>query len=147
VCPQEIQCEGLCIVGKKGEPVAIGNLERFVADWERENGTGALPPKADPTGKKVAVVGSGPAGLTVAGDLIAKGHEVTVFEAFHKSGGVLVYGIPEFRLPKDIVAQEVNFLERLGVGRISGRFYRGWRRPTGPVGCSREKSYRHLFCQ
>ena len=115
VCPQEIQCEGLCIVGKKGEPVAIGNLERFVADWERENGTGALPPKADPTGKKVAVVGSGPAGLTVAGDLIAKGHEVTVFEAFHKSGGVLVYGIPEFRLPKDIVAQEVNFLERLGV--------------------------------
>jgi len=115
VCPQEIQCEGMCIVGKKGEPVAIGNLERFVADWERENGTGALPPKADPTGKKVAVVGSGPAGLTVAGDLIAKGHEVTVFEAFHKSGGVLVYGIPEFRLPKDIVAQEVNFLERLGV--------------------------------
>jgi glutamate synthase (NADPH/NADH) small chain len=115
VCPQEIQCEGMCIVGKKGEPVAIGNLERFAADWERENGTGALPPKADPTGKKVAVVGSGPAGLTVAGDLIAKGHEVTVFEAFHKSGGVLVYGIPEFRLPKDIVAQEVNFLERLGV--------------------------------
>jgi glutamate synthase (NADPH/NADH) small chain len=115
VCPQEIQCEGLCIVGKKGEPVAIGNLERFVADWERENGTGALPPKADPTGKKVAVVGSGPAGLTVAGDLIAKGHEVTVFEAFHKPGGVLVYGIPEFRLPKEIVAQEVHFLERLGV--------------------------------
>jgi glutamate synthase (NADPH/NADH) small chain len=115
VCPQEIQCEGQCILGKKGEPVAIGNLERFVADWERENGTGALPPKADPTGKKVAVVGSGPAGLTVAGDLIAKGHEVTVFEAFHKPGGVLVYGIPEFRLPKDIVAQEVNFLERLGV--------------------------------
>jgi glutamate synthase (NADPH/NADH) small chain len=115
VCPQEIQCEGLCIVGKKGEPVAIGNLERFVADWERENGTGELPPKADSTGKKVAVVGSGPAGLTVAGDLIAKGHEVTVFEAFHKPGGVLIYGIPEFRLPKDIVAQEINFLERLGV--------------------------------
>jgi glutamate synthase (NADPH/NADH) small chain len=115
VCPQEIQCEGLCIVGKKGAPVAIGNLERFAADWERENGTGALPPTADPTGKKVAVVGSGPAGLTVAGDLIVKGHEVTVFEAFHKSGGVLVYGIPEFRLPKEIVAQEVHFLERLGV--------------------------------
>jgi glutamate synthase (NADPH/NADH) small chain len=115
VCPQEIQCEGKCILGKKGEPVAIGNLERFVADWERENGTGALPPKAASTGKKVAVVGSGPAGLTVAGDLIAKGHEVTVFEAFHKPGGVLVYGIPEFRLPKEIVAQEVNFLERLGV--------------------------------
>jgi glutamate synthase (NADPH/NADH) small chain len=115
VCPQEIQCEGLCIVGKKGDPVAIGNLERFAADWERENGTGALPPIADPTGKKVAVVGSGPAGLTVAGDLIAKGHAVTVFEAFHKPGGVLLYGIPEFRLPKEIVAQEVNFLERLGV--------------------------------
>ncbi|MGD8523773.1 MAG: NADPH-dependent glutamate synthase [Desulfobacterales bacterium] len=115
VCPQEIQCEGLCLVGKKGDPVAIGNLERFAADWERENGTGALPPIADPTGKKVAVVGSGPAGLTVAGDLIAKGHAVTVFEAFHKPGGVLLYGIPEFRLPKEIVAQEVNFLERLGV--------------------------------
>ena len=115
VCPQEIQCEGLCIIGKKGDPVAVGNLERFAADWERQNGTGELPPKADPTGKKVAVVGSGPAGLTVAGDLIAKGHEVTVFEAFHKPGGVLIYGIPEFRLPKEIVAQEVNFLERLGV--------------------------------
>jgi glutamate synthase (NADPH/NADH) small chain len=115
VCPQEIQCEGVCIVGKKGEPVAIGNLERFAADWERENGTGELPPKAEPTGKKIAVVGSGPAGLTVAGDMIVKGHEVTVFEAFHKPGGVLVYGIPEFRLPKAIVAQEVNFLERLGV--------------------------------
>jgi glutamate synthase (NADPH/NADH) small chain len=115
VCPQEIQCEGKCILAKKGEPVAIGNLERFVADWERENGTGALPPTAPSTGKKVAVVGSGPAGLTVAGDLIQKGHEVSVFEAFHKPGGVLLYGIPEFRLPKDIVAQEVNFLERLGV--------------------------------
>ena len=115
VCPQEIQCEGLCILAKKGDPVAIGNLERFVADWERENGTGALPPKADPTGKKVAVVGSGPSGLTVAGDLIVKGHDVTVLEAFHKPGGVLVYGIPEFRLPKAIVAQEINFLERLGV--------------------------------
>ena len=115
VCPQEIQCEGLCILAKKGDPVAIGNLERFAADWERDNGTGDLPPVADPTGKRVAVVGSGPSGLTVAGDLIAKGHEVTIFEAFHKPGGVLVYGIPEFRLPKDIVAQEVNFLERLGV--------------------------------
>jgi len=95
--------------------VAIGNLERFAADWERENGTGELPPTAESTGKKVAVVGSGPSGLTVAGDLIVKGHDVTVMEAFHKSGGVLVYGIPEFRLPKAIVAQEVNFLERLGV--------------------------------
>jgi glutamate synthase (NADPH/NADH) small chain len=115
VCPQEIQCEGRCIIGKKGDPVAIGNLERFAADWERENGSGELPPKADPTGKRVAVVGSGPAGLTVAGDLIAKGHDVTVFEAFHKPGGVLLYGIPEFRLSKEIVAQEINFLERLGV--------------------------------
>ncbi len=115
VCPQEIQCEGVCIVGKKGDPVAIGNLERFCADYEREYGTGELPPTAPSTGKKVAVVGSGPSGLTVAGDLIAKGHDVTVFEAFHKPGGVLIYGIPEFRLPKAIVAQEVNFLERLGV--------------------------------
>jgi glutamate synthase (NADPH/NADH) small chain len=115
VCPQEVQCEGKCIVGKKGEPVAIGNLERFCADYEREHGTGELPPKGPPTGKKVAVVGSGPSGLTVAGDLIVKGHDVTIFEAFHKAGGVLVYGIPEFRLPKAIVGQEVNFLERLGV--------------------------------
>ncbi len=115
VCPQEIQCEGLCVVGKKGEPVAIGNLERYAADYERENGTGELPPKESPTGKKVAVVGSGPSGLTVAGDLILKGHDVTILEAFHKPGGVLVYGIPEFRLPKEIVAQEVDFLARLGV--------------------------------
>lgn len=115
VCPQEAQCEGLCILGKKGDPVAIGNLERFVADYEREHGAGELPPKAASTGKKVAIVGSGPSGLTVAGDLIAKGHEVTIFEAFHKPGGVLVYGIPEFRLPKEIVYSEVNFLERLGV--------------------------------
>ncbi len=115
VCPQESQCEGLCILGKKGEPVAIGNLERFCADYEREHGSGELPPKAEISGKKVAVVGSGPSGLTVAGDLILKGHDVTIFEAFHKPGGVLVYGIPEFRLPKAIVAQEVNFLERLGV--------------------------------
>ena len=115
VCPQEIQCEGRCIVGKKGEPVAIGNLERFCADYERENGTGELPPTQAKTGKKVAVVGSGPSGLTVAGDLIQLGHDVTILEAFHKPGGVLVYGIPEFRLPKAIVAQEVNFLERLGV--------------------------------
>ena len=115
VCPQEIQCEGLCIVGKKGEPVAIGNLERFAADHERVHGTGELPPTAKPNGKKVAVVGSGPSGLTVAGDLIVKGYDVTILEAFHKPGGVLVYGIPEFRLPKAIVAQEINFLERLGV--------------------------------
>lgn len=115
VCPQEIQCEGVCVLAKKGDPVAIGSLERFAADQEREHGSGELPPKAESTGKKVAVVGSGPSGLTVAGDLILKGHDVTVFEAFHKSGGVLVYGIPEFRLPKDIVAQELHFLKRLGV--------------------------------
>ncbi len=115
VCPQEIQCEGKCILGKKEDPVAIGALERFVADRERNQGTGELPPKAAPTGKRVAVVGCGPSGLTVAGDLILKGHDVTIFEAFHKPGGVLVYGIPEFRLPKEIVYSEVNFLERLGV--------------------------------
>jgi glutamate synthase (NADPH/NADH) small chain len=114
VCPQEIQCEGKCIVGKKGEPVAIGNLERFAADYAREHGGGELPPVAPPTGKKIAVVGSGPSGLTVAGDLVLKGHDVTIMEAFHKPGGVLVYGIPEFRLPKDIVAQEVDFLAKLG---------------------------------
>jgi glutamate synthase (NADPH/NADH) small chain len=115
VCPQEIQCEGKCILGKKGEPVAIGNLERYCADYERQYGTGELPPKQPATGKRVAVIGSGPSGLTVAGDLIVKGHDVTIYEAFHKPGGVLIYGIPEFRLPKEIVAQEVNFLERLGV--------------------------------
>jgi glutamate synthase (NADPH/NADH) small chain len=115
VCPQEIQCEAKCILGRRGDPVAIGNLERFAADYERTQGSGVLPPKNVPTGKRVAVVGSGPSGLTVAGDLIVKGHEVTIFEAFHKPGGVLVYGIPEFRLPKEIVFSEVAFLERLGV--------------------------------
>ena len=115
VCPQEIQCEGLCVIGKKEEPVAIGNLERFAADHQRLHGRDILPPKADPTGKKVAVVGAGPAGLTVAGDLILKGHDVTVFEALHAPGGVLLYGIPEFRLPKEIVAHECKYLERLGV--------------------------------
>lgn len=115
VCPQEDQCEQLCILGKKGEPVAIGRLERFAADWERTKGQMILPKKPAPTGKKVGVVGSGPAGLTVAGDLILKGHDVTVFEALHKPGGVLVYGIPEFRLAKAIVEAEVNYLEQLGV--------------------------------
>ncbi|MGM0452312.1 MAG: NADPH-dependent glutamate synthase [Thermodesulfobacteriota bacterium] len=115
VCPQEIQCEGECILGKKDEPVAIGNLERFVADYARNEGAAELPEKAAPTGKKVAVVGSGPSGLTVAGDLLLKGHEVTMLEAFHKTGGVLVYGIPEFRLPKEIVASEVASLEKLGL--------------------------------
>lgn len=116
VCPQEIQCEGRCIVGKKEErPVAIGNLERFAADHARMSDNIGLPPKAEPTGKKVAVVGSGPSGLTVAGDLIVKGHAVTVLEAFHKPGGVLVYGIPEFRLPKEIVFYEIAQLEKMGV--------------------------------
>lgn len=115
VCPQEIQCEGRCILGKKGDPVAIGNLEKFAADYERMHGKGELPPRKGTTRKKVAVVGSGPSGLTVAGDLIVKGHDVTILEAFHKPGGVLVYGIPEFRLPKDVVFSEIAFLEKQGV--------------------------------
>ena len=114
VCPQEVQCEALCVRGKKAEPVAIGRLERFVADYERGTGEVSIPDKPIPTGKKVAVVGSGPSGLTVAGDLVQLGHEVTIFEALHKTGGVLVYGIPEFRLPKAIVAAEVDYLEKLG---------------------------------
>lgn len=115
VCPQEDQCEKICIVGKKDQPVAVGRLERFAADWERTKGEVTIPEKAPPTGKKVGVVGSGPASLTLAGDLILKGHEVTIFEALHKTGGVLIYGIPEFRLPKAIVQSEVNYLEKLGV--------------------------------
>jgi glutamate synthase (NADPH/NADH) small chain len=115
VCPQEEQCEIVCVLAKKFKPVAIGYLERFVADYERENNLVKLPDKAPDTGFKVAVVGSGPAGLTVAGDLILLGHQVTIFEALHKTGGVLVYGIPEFRLPKKIVQSECNYLAQLGV--------------------------------
>ncbi len=115
VCPQEDQCEKLCVRGKKSEPVAIGRLERFASDFERSQGKITIPEISPPTGKKVAVIGSGPSGLTVAGDLVKMGHEVTVFEALHKSGGVLVYGIPEFRLPKAIVEAEVAYLEKLGV--------------------------------
>ena len=115
VCPQEEQCESKCILGVKGEPVAIGRLERFAADFERKSGAVSLPELPAKTGKRVAVVGAGPAGLTVAGDLIRMGHDVTVFEALQEPGGVLIYGIPEFRLPKEIVKAEVSFLEQLGV--------------------------------
>ncbi len=115
VCPQESQCEGKCIRGIKGEPISIGKLERFVADWARENG---ITPKvtAEKKGKKVAVIGSGPAGLTCAGDLAKMGYDVTIFEALHEAGGVLVYGIPEFRLPKDaVVKKEIENVKALGV--------------------------------
>ena len=115
VCPQELQCEKVCILSKKGDSVAIGRLERFAADWERAQGEVSIPEKEASTGKRVAVVGSGPSGLTVAGDLILKGHDVNVFEAFQVPGGVLVYGIPEFRLPKAIVAAEVDYMKKLGV--------------------------------
>jgi glutamate synthase (NADPH/NADH) small chain len=115
VCPQESQCEGCCILEAKYQPIGIGYLERFVADYEREHGQFGLPAKAPPTGKRVAIVGSGPAGLSAAGDLIRWGHEVTVFEALHEIGGVLIYGIPEFRLPKEIVRHEVNVLRQMGV--------------------------------
>jgi glutamate synthase (NADPH/NADH) small chain len=115
VCPQEEQCEGSCSLVKKGGQIAIGRLERFLADWEAGQKEIRLPEMAPPTGRKIAVVGGGPAGLTVAGDLIKLGHSVTIFEALHKMGGVLVYGIPEFRLPKAIVKREVDYLMNLGV--------------------------------
>lgn len=115
VCPQEEQCEVKCVVGKKGEPVAIGRLERFAADYERST-IGIRTPEIKPkTNRKVAIVGSGPAGLSCAGDLIQQGHDVTVFEALHELGGVLIYGIPEFRLPKEIVKAEIDSLRKLGV--------------------------------
>lgn len=116
VCPQETQCEDLCAMKKAtGVPVAIGNLERFASDFERLSGSVNIPPLPPPSGKKVAVIGAGPAGLTVAGDLAKLGHKVMVFEALHESGGVLIYGIPEFRLPKAILKAEVDYLKRLGV--------------------------------
>ena len=115
VCPQEEQCEKMCILGKKGAPIAIGRLERFLADWEAAEGKSEVPDMAPKTGKKVAIVGSGPSGITVANDLIIRGHEVTVFEALHECGGVLAYGIPEFRLPKAIVRREVEYVRSLGV--------------------------------
>ncbi len=119
VCPQEDQCEGVCALLKKGGELAIGRVERFLADWEVEQGDLALPEIPPATGKKVAVIGGGPAGLTVAGDLIKLGHAVTIFEALHEMGGVLIYGIPEFRLPKAIVRREVEYLEKLGVEMIT----------------------------
>ncbi|MCF0258219.1 MAG: NADPH-dependent glutamate synthase [Erysipelotrichaceae bacterium] len=118
VCPQESQCEAKCVRGIKGEPVGIGRLERFVADYMREKGE-AKPEKAEPNGKKVAIVGAGPAGLTAAGDLAKLGYEVTVFEALHVAGGVLMYGIPEFRLPKAIVQHEIDKLKDMGVEIIT----------------------------
>ena len=115
VCPQEEQCEGACVLGRRGAPLAIGHLERFVADYERATGQLGLPALAPATGRRVAIVGSGPAGLAAAGDLVQRGHGVRVFEALHEIGGVLLYGIPEFRLPKEIVKGEVENLRRMGV--------------------------------
>ena len=115
VCPQESQCEAVCTVGKKGAPIAIGRLERYVADWALGQGKAEKAQIAEATGKKVAVIGSGPAGLTAAADLAKMGHEVTMFEALHTAGGVLMYGIPEFRLPKHIVQSEVEYVRSLGV--------------------------------
>jgi glutamate synthase (NADPH/NADH) small chain len=127
VCPQERQCESQCLLGRKGAPVAIGNLERFVADYEADNGEGKIPERPHPTGRKVAVIGSGPGGLTCAVDLAMSGHEVTLFEALHKPGGVLSYGIPEFRLPKEIVEREVEYIKKLGVrvvtNAVIGKLY------------------------
>ncbi len=115
VCPQEEQCEKVCILAKKGQPIAIGRLERFAADYEFAHGDIIIPKPTKRTGKKIAVIGGGPAGLTVAGDLAKRGHSVTIFEALHKPGGVLVYGIPEFRLPKSIVQVEIDYVRKLGV--------------------------------
>jgi glutamate synthase (NADPH) small chain len=127
VCPQEIQCESKCILLKKGESVAIGNLERFVADFEAAGSETKIPEKPKPTGRKIAIIGSGPAGLTCAADLLMSGHEVTIFEALHKSGGVLSYGIPEFRLPKAIVDREVEYIKKLGaevvVNAVIGKLF------------------------
>ena len=114
VCPQETQCEEVCVLGRRGDPVAIGRLERFVADWERQEGIRA-PERAPASGYSVAVIGAGPAGLTCAGDLAKAGHRVTILEALHAPGGVLIYGIPEFRLPKDVVRAEVDYVKSLGV--------------------------------
>jgi len=142
VCPQEDQCEKYCVLGKKWEPLAIGRLERFAADWEAKQGRMSVPETAPPTGRKVGVVGSGPAGLTVAADLALLGHEVTIFEALHAPGGVLVYGIPEFRLPKSIVAREVEFIEKLGV-KVEVDFVVGATRTIGEL--MNEEGYDAIF--
>jgi glutamate synthase (NADPH/NADH) small chain len=127
VCPQETQCQKFCVLGKKGDPLSIGRLERFVADYELQKGVTASPRSKSSTGGKVAVVGSGPAGLTAAADLAKLGHEVVIFEALHVAGGVLMYGIPEFRLPKKIVQAEVDYVKKLGVDvetdHMIGRLY------------------------
>ena len=126
VCPQEAQCQASCTMGKVGDPISIGRLERFVSDWERQRGYEA-PQRATSSGKRVAIVGAGPAGLTAAADLAKLGHEVVVFEALHKPGGVLIYGIPEFRLPKKIVESEAEYIEKLGaeikVNAMIGKLY------------------------
>ncbi|MDU2066732.1 MAG: FAD-dependent oxidoreductase, partial [Sporomusaceae bacterium] len=127
VCPQEEQCEKYCVLAKKGEAVAIGRLERYVADYARTHGEAAPVKAAEPKNQKVAIVGAGPAGLTAAGDLAKLGYEVTIFEALHAPGGVLMYGIPEFRLPKEIVQKEIDTLKQLGVkievNTVIGRTY------------------------
>ena len=124
VCPQEQQCQMNCVRGKRGDPVNIGRLERFLADWEREHGV-RVPERPAATGRRVAIIGAGPSGLTAASDLARLGHGVTLFEALHVAGGVLMYGIPEFRLPKEIVQREVEYVQSLGVdlrlGNVIGR--------------------------
>ncbi|VAX14887.1 NADH-dependent reduced ferredoxin:NADP+ oxidoreductase subunit B, partial [hydrothermal vent metagenome] len=115
VCPQDKQCEAVCIVGKKNDSVGIGNLERFVADYEREHDLDRMPEIAPDTGKRIAVIGSGPAGMTAAYELRVRGHDVTIFEAFHRGGGVMVYGIPRFRLPLEIIDEDLKLLEDMGV--------------------------------
>jgi glutamate synthase (NADPH/NADH) small chain len=132
VCPQEEQCEIKCLLGKKGASLAIGRLERFAAEWEAAQPEMELPVIKEKTGKKVAVIGSGPAGVTVAGDLILKGHDVTMFEALHEPGGVLTYGIPEFRLPARIVNREINYLQKLGV-RVICNYVVGKTRPLKKI--------------
>lgn len=166
VCPQESQCESKCVRAIKGEPVGIGRLERFVADWHNEN-VKEEPVKPEPNGHKVAVIGAGPAGLTCAGDLAKRGYAVTIYEALHLAGGVLVYGIPEFRLPKSIVQKEVDSLKALGVdvecNSVIGKvltvdelmdemgyeaIFIGVRRRTSPIyGNPRRILERRLFCE